>query len=96
MTYDDQKLQPTPMAERLSELRDVLEDIVPHFGAIEDAIKSCIDSAPPPSEDMDDRGYWQHELNAFAAFQAKAIRLLEIKGGRELMPACVEANRNRK
>lgn len=38
-------------------------DLLTHLGDWENACKIARDNAPPPREDEDDRGYWQHQLD---------------------------------
>lgn len=56
------------LLERLSvspDLREAQEDVLSHRGSWRRALELAIENAPEPTEDMDDKAYWRHELTAF-------------------------------
>jgi PTH2 family peptidyl-tRNA hydrolase len=48
------------------------EDFITHRVSWRNAIIAARDAAPLPTEDQDDRGYWEHELKAFDRAYAEA------------------------
>lgn len=57
------KIDASAVIEKFEGLGEALTDIVTHSGDFRYALETMRDTATATSEDKDDPGYWQHQIN---------------------------------